>query len=1329
MRKHRLLIFRLFILLFLSWFVFPLKSQEYKFKALGVEDGLSQITVSDICQDEKSRIWIATLDGLNCYDGNHIKVFNHFHNDSISYGNLYVTQMIEDGQGSLFLLTSTGLFQFDLETEKYYLLPVSSPSTIAKGKQGVWIADNGKLYLYRKYTRSLELMFADVDVKGLSMLEDMKGTLWIALRDKGVIRIDASGVSSLILPNVKVRKLIEGNDHNIWMASQEHGVFCLSSQGTIIHHYTHDRESVSKVRDDIARAICQDLEGNVWVGYRSGLSKIEVTTGKIYHYYADPNQVGALSNRSITSLYTDKQGTVWIGTYFGGINYFAPEYQHFIHYSASEEGLSFPVVGAITEDKEGNIWICTEGGGLNLYDPKQEKFKNFNLHTGYRFSSDFFKDIIFDSLRNCLWIAADYSNKINCFHLDDFRNDIYTIASNEDKKIGDAVFSLADTSDKLYIGTTSAVIELNKQTLKSEILFNQQNLFTHNYNTLLIDSKDRLWFAADEGCMAYSIDEQRFELYKIELKKNVKSQKELVNAIYEDREGKIWVGTHGNGLFLLDEKANAFRLHVSEDVLSGDNIRMLGETPSGNLLIGTGHGLSILEKKDEQIVNLNSKTGFPLTLINRKSLHVSRNHNLYMGGTTGMIAIKESSLQYPPKMFDLQLSHLYVNNKEIKNGDETGVLCKSFAYTDQIKLKYSQNVFSVGFSTDNFLHIGGGEVLYRLIGYNDEWNVTRYGNDITYTNLSPGNYIFEIRLKNTPEIVRSLRITITPPFYATWWAYTIYICIILSILFFVVREYRVRLFLKTSLEFEVREKQHIEEMNQSKLRFFTNISHEIRTPITLILGQVDLLLNSGKLSTYAYSKLLNIHKNAGSLKSLITELLDFRKQEQGILNLRISQFDLYSLLKEHYVLFKELATNRQIAFVLHADCERCMIWGDRLQIQKVINNLLSNAFKYTPDGGTITMKLIDDTDECIFLVSDNGAGISESDCTKIFERFYQVENIGQYGGTGIGLALSQGIVKSHHGEITVTSQLGEGSCFKVTLIKGDTHFDASVVRVEADDKEYIYYSEERDKLIDEVQSAQREDEVNDCKLLVIDDNEEIRNILVDIFSPLYAVETANDGIEGYEKVKSIQPDLVISDIMMPGIPGTELCAKIKNNMETCHIPVILLTALGAPERELEGLRIGADCYVVKPFNMRRLVMQCNNLINTRRMLQKKYAHQPDVNIEKIATNALDQKFIGQAILVVEANMENPEFNVEAFSKAMGVGRTVLFQKIKGITGNTPNNFIMNLRLKKAAYFLLNSPEMNISDIAYHLGFGNPQYFNKCFKELFGVAPTQYRKKD
>ena len=443
------------------------------------------------------------------------------------------------------------------------------------------------------------------------------------------------------------------------------------------------------------------------------------------------------------------------------------------------------------------------------------------------------------------------------------------------------------------------------------------------------------------------------------------------------------------------------------------------------------------------------------------------------------------------------------------------------------------------------------------------------------------------------------------------------------------------------------------------------------------------------------------------------------------MKLRISQFDLYSLLKEHHMLFKEFAYNRNISFLFLSEAEPCLIWGDRLQIQKVINNLLSNAFKYTADGGTIRIELTEENNKCVFSVSDDGVGISEEDYTKIFERFYQVENIGLNEGTGIGLALSQGIIKAHKGEITVQSTAGKGSCFRVTLNKDDSGFDSSVVRLSTlEEKEYVFHSEDKKALEKEIQSIQSKSQ--DYKLLIVDDNEEIRHILTDILSPLYKVTTAENGVEGYNKVKEFMPDLIISDIMMPEMSGTELCSKIKNNIETCHIPVILLTALGTLERELEGLRLGADAYIVKPFNIRRLVMQCNNLINSRRTLQEKYARQTHIKVNKIATNELDQTFLEEAISIVESNINNSDFNVDVFSKEMGVGRTVLFQKIKGITGSTPNNFIMNLRLKKATDLLINSPEMNISDIAYQLGFENPQYFTKCFKKLFSKTPSEYR---
>lgn len=1322
--------FVLIICFFFFYWTPLIKAQDYSFKSLRIEDGLSQATVRDICQDEKSRIWIATLDGLNCYDGNQIKVFNYFHADSVSYGNLHVEQMVVDGKGGIFLMTPLEVFQFDLATEQYSLLPINRPTAISKGKNGIWIVDGEKLYLYLKENQSLSQPFNDLRLSSgsTSLVEDTEGTLWIALNNGGVMRISSSGEKQYIGQHIKISNLIVGNDQNIWVATEEHGVYCLSLQGQIIKHYAPGKnEERNTVRNERVRAICQDFEGNVWLGYNSGLSKIETSSNNVFHYQANSELKGALSSRSITSLFTDRQGIVWIGTYWGGVNWFSPEFQHFKHFSASDKGLSFSAVGDITEDKNGMLWICTEGGGLNLYNPYTESFRHFNKNTGYIFSSDFLKDVLYDKKGNCLWIAADYSSRINCFDLISHQNKTYSVIPSGNTEKGNGIFTLADDSLAIYAGTFAGIVRFDKESLKSEWIFRQSQMYTHNYNSLLLDSKRRLWFATDDGCVAYNIDKKQFETYPLKLNLNVKSQKTLVNLFYEDSDNNIWIGTHGYGLFILDEKTHCFRLQNNKITFEGENIQALSETPNGDMLIGTGHGLILWKKDDEIIIRFNSSKGFPLSLVNRKSLYISRDNVIFLGSINGMIMLKESSLSYPPKVFDLQFSQLYINSNKIEIGDDTGILKKSLTYTECLNLNHSQNAFSIKFYTDNFTQVDdGASVMYRLKGYNDKWNISHSDNTITYTNLSPGDYVLEVRLANHPEVIRSLNITIASPFYATWWAIAIYTCIVLCSLFLIIKEYKTRLYLRTSLDFEIKEKEHIERMNKNKLRFFTNISHEIKTPITLILCQIELLLNSGKLSNFAIAKLANVQRNAINLKNLVTELLDFRKQEQETQQLEVSSFDLYALLAEHHLLFKELATSRNISFTLHSSCAACIIWGDLKQLQKVINNLLSNAFKYTPNGGSIIIDLLEKEQEIVLSVSDSGIGIPANECDKIFDRFYQVESLNQPGGTGIGLALSKSIIEAHHGIIKVESKEGKGTCFKVFLKKGKTHFASSVINVEKK-QEFIINSNDKSQLIENLQLEKIENGVKDTKLLIIDDNEDIQNILVEIFSQLYMVEVAQNGKEGYEKVKEMQPDLVISDVMMPEMSGTELCIKIKNNIETCHIPVILLTARSAPEYEFEGLRIGADSYITKPFDIRKLVIQCNNLINVRRMLQNKYAHQPGIEIGKIATNPLDHKFIQQATQIIESNMDNAEFCIEQLSREMGVSRTTLFQKIKGITGETPNKFIINLRLKKAAYLLLNAPEMNISDITYLLGFGNPKYFNKCFKELFGVAPTQYRK--
>lgn len=538
--------------------------------------------------------------------------------------------------------------------------------------------------------------------------------------------------------------------------------------------------------------------------------------------------------------------------------------------------------------------------------------------------------------------------------------------------------------------------------------------------------------------------------------------------------------------------------------------------------------------------------------------------------------------------------------------------------------------------------------------------------------------------------------------------------------------------LRASLEYEKKEKKQIEELNQSKLRFFTNISHEFRTPLTLIVSQLEMLMERSDIQPLVYSKLVNIHRNTLRMKRLITELLDFRKQEQGFEKFKYSKQDIYAFLDEIYLSFKEYARGKQINLEFLNKDKNLEVWFDVVQLEKVIYNLLSNAFKYTPLGGTISLSVQEYENSVVVTVSDTGVGIAEESLDKIFDRFYQVDSMNNQKGTGIGLALAKSIIEAHKGKISVRSMEGKGTTFVVELPLGDSHItDAQKIATPDIDSSCIseltvYGSQVPADVVDDENMDNQSDETR-SKILIVEDNEELRGLLARLFSKIYTVYEAQDGEEGFEKTKEVQPDIVLSDIMMPKMSGIEMCRKIKSNFETSHIPVILLTAQTAEEYTMQGLKMGADDYVTKPFNVKHLFMRCNNLVNSRKLLQQKYAKQMDNNVDILATNSADYQFMEQCVACVEQNLDNPDFDVNMFAQAMNTGRTKLFLKVKGITGQTPNDFILNIRLKKAQMLLKQMDTKTVSEIAYEVGFNSPSYFIKRFRELFGVTPAQYQK--
>ena len=700
-----------------------------------------------------------------------------------------------------------------------------------------------------------------------------------------------------------------------------------------------------------------------------------------------------------------------------------------------------------------------------------------------------------------------------------------------------------------------------------------------------------------------------------------------------------------------------------------------------------------------------------------------------------MISFWEKKLHFTPKSYSIILSRLLVNGKEITAGDDTGILEQSIAYTPEISLKADQSMFSIEYATSNFIPANRNEIVYRLEGFSDEWNHTdRKQTLITYTNLNPGKYTLVIKSDGDGIEEARLLIRVLPPWYETWWAYLIYTICTVSLLWYLIQNYNSRIKLRESLKYEKKHIEDLEALNQSKLRFFTNISHEFRTPLTLIVGQVETLLQVQTFTPNIYHKILGIYKNSLQLRELITELLDFRKQEQGHMKIKVSRHNLVNFLYENYLLFLEYASSKQINFKFNKQSDDIEVWYDQKQMQKVVNNLLSNALKHTKAEDTISINVSQENKYVIIEIKDTGTGIAAAEIDKIFDRFYQTERLDSLNtgaGTGIGLALTKGIIELHHGTIRVESEPGKGSRFIITLKSGNQHFTEEQIIRDNTDTNIQQQPETIVPTVEILPDSEWKEEDNkrieDAKMLIVEDNESIKQMLAGIFETFYQVTTASDGVEALDIIQKDMPSIILSDVVMPRMSGTELCKQIKTDFNTCHIPVVLLTARTAVEHNIEGLKIGADDYITKPFNTNLLISRCNNLVNSRWLLQEKFSKQPQAFAQMLATNPMDKEMLDRAMAIIEQHLDNTDFNVNIFAREMGMARTNLFTKLKAVTGQTPNDFILSIRLKKGAVMLRNNPELNITEISDRIGFSSSRYFSKCFKEIYHVSPLAYRK--
>lgn len=1306
------------------------------FKHIGKSEGLPQISVVSICQDELGRMWFGTLEGLCSYDGNTIVTYKSSDNEKENFLGNEVHNLISDQNGSIFFTSDNALIRYDIRNERFTYLRQRVNTLYAQGHE-VWAAVRDSVFKWNRQTENLDFIYRmPSNLRISEICCDPNNCLWVGTTS-GLYRIDNIKKPSpvCVIPGVHIHSLYRDSKARMWAAAYRKGMYKI--ENGVSRKYTIENDFALSNND--VRCFVEDNDGSIWIGTFNGLNRIDTLNNVVY--YKKDTQPGSLHHSSVFSLYKDRQGTVWIGTYYGGVHFFNPKIDCFRHYAADasrNDCLSFFFVGNMAEDKNGDVWICTEGGGLNylnrstglfthyLTNEKSEKYAFHNL-----------KSIAYDEKRNCLYVGT---HKQGGFRFNiatrsvDFCDDL--------NKTGSIISHLLLSGDSLlYISEKGLLVKDLTNNIISP-LYPEINELKKPATTFCIDSEQFLWVAQYDQLLRINMrnpsDRSVYKYDQNGLKRF------YILKIVEAADGSLFLGTNGAGLFKLDIQTKRFSQCRDLGIQYCYDLLL---TPGNNLAISNEKGLLLYQPGNKALKMIDTENQLHLAAINEGcGLLLCRDGEIFAGGTSGMSSFNAKALLSAVSSYNIYLSSMKVNDQLINRDDHPEILEAALPFVSQVTLNYDENNISLSVGSNSYIDNAHRKIYeYKLSGLNNEWSTTT-NNSIVFTNLDPGSYKLIVRekLQNPHDEIHTLElpIIIRSPWWSTWYAWLLYAATAFLIAFNLFNSWKTKMQLRSSLAQEKIEKEKNEELTQAKIQFFTNISHEFRTPLTLIISQLESLLHANSPSPYMRTRLQKIYRSTFQFRELISELLDFNKMERSTLSLHVSHADIVPYLKDIHNDFLDQAQYQNIRFTFHSDVPGIKCWFDMRQLKRVFSNLLSNAFKHTPGNGTIGMYVTEQPDTIEIKVTDSGEGIPEHALPYIFDRFYQLNPAHSSPGSGIGLALSKGIVEMHYGELSVNSSLHYGSVFTVVLPKqnpfgndqavllnGEEELRPAVCAEGFADEEGI--CAEADSL-----DAVRRDEIvqnKDC-VLIVEDNEELLQILISLLSPVYRVIIAMDGKEGLEKAAEEYPDLILSDIMMPKMTGTEMCAKIKNNFDLCHTPVILLTALTSDNKKMEGLQCGADDYIEKPFHNQLLLGRIANLIRNRKLLKNKFSIQPADDpvicneIQTLALNPIDAKFLARLEEIIKENLSDSEFDVNRLAKELAVSRSSLYNKLKALSCMTPNEFILNVRLKQASLLLKNNPELQITEIAYQTGFNSLRYFRHCFKSAFNMTPQDYRAK-
>lgn len=1297
------------------------------FKHLSKADGLSQISVVSICQDELGRMWFGTLEGLSCYDGTNMTVYKPSQANTETFLGNEIHNIVSDKQGNIFFTSDRVLIRYNLSKEQFSPQLQGVSCVHAQGGE-VWAAVRDSVYAWNREQEKFTFIYK-LQKNITSLYIDANRCFWLGTWS-GLYRIDNinNPAPVCVIPEASIHSLYRDTKGRMWVAAFRSGMYKI--ENGVSQKLTIKKDFELSSND--VRCFVEDDEGNIWVGTFNGLNKIDAS-GRVTYYQKD-KLPGSLKHPSIFSLYKDQQGTIWVGTYYAGVHYFNPKADIFRYYSEDtdrDDCLSFSFVGNMVEDKRGDVWICTEGGGLNYLNRKTGRFVHY-LTNGASGSQSYYnlKCIEYDESDDCLYIGTHKQGFL--------RFDIPTkkVTHYEDSLTGTSFAGITLKGDSLYLFSEKGVFVKGKRDHLISRLYPSIPEMSKSGSSFLIDSKHYFWVALRDRVVRVNMKNPK-EKHVYNYGENGLGRFQVLKLI-ENKDGNIFLGTSGAGMYQFNSKENRFKQCNTGDIRYCYNLLT---TPQGYLAISNERGLLLYQPQTEEMRIINDRSQFEGC-----GLLLCRNGEMFAGGTEGMTSFLSSSLFNASSLYNLYFSSLTVNDKPITAATSDHILETALPFAPQIELESSENNLSIDFTSNSYIDNSNKSIYeYRLEGFSKEWSTT-YGNTIVFTNLDPGRYKLIVREKqlSSQDEAHSIELPIIIhwPWWATWLAYLIYACIVSVLVYVLLNNWRTKVLLQSSLAQEKLEKEKNEELTQAKLQFFANISHEFRTPLTLIISQIESLLQSGKLSPFLRTRLQMINKNTFQFRELISELLDFRKMDRGKLNLHVWQMDMIPYLRQIYDDFKNQALLQNVQFEFRTEADTLMGWYDARQLRKVFSNLLTNAFKHTPEKGKVELVVEEKETTIEIKVIDNGEGISPEDLPFIFERFYQVDSAVSSPGSGIGLALSKGLIELHHGEIKVKSALQYGSIFTVVLPKenlfgsdarvtftepGSLHPSYSTAEIVAETEETIGNDEE--------QAPETPESVTDREcILLVEDNEELLQIVTSLLSPLYRVVIAMDGKAGLEKALEERPDLILSDIMMPVMTGIEMCTKIKSHFDLCHIPVLLLTALTSDSKKMEGLQCGADDYIEKPFNNKMLLGRIANTIRNRKLLKQKYGEgiaanmSVETDVQTLALTPIDTKFLTKLEEAVKAHLADAEFDVVTLASELGLSRSSLYNKLKALSCMTPNEYILNARLKYSSDLLKSNPELQITEIAYMAGFNSLRYYRHCFKACFNQTPQEYRAK-